>query len=136
MSNREIADLKPVFAALRSGYQLHGREWVHGFADAHSLSVAELLNVLSLAVANLFMAGEMPYDEADGIANTIYAVMMEDALAYGSGFELPEPAFAIYEAFDAGELDRGDGSDPVEHHTKPVLRRILNEHPRTWLSVK
>jgi hypothetical protein len=136
MSNLEIPDLKPVIAALRSGYQHHTGEWVHGFADAHGLSVAELLNVLSLAVANRFMAGEMPYDEADDIANTIYAVMMEDAAAYGSGFELPEPAFAIYDAFDAGEWNRGDGVDPVERRTKPALRRILNEHPGTWSSVK
>jgi hypothetical protein len=136
MTIREIPDLEPVLAALRSGYQLQSREWIHGFADAHSLSVAELLNVLSLAVADRFMAGEMPFDDADGIANTIYAVMVEDALAHGDGFELPEPAFAIYEAFDAGEWDRGDGSDPVEHHTKPALTMILNEHPRTWLSAK
>jgi hypothetical protein len=131
MSNREIPDLEPAFSALGSGYQLHSREWVHGFADDHRLSVAELLNVLSLAVANRFMAGEMPYDEADGIANTIYAVMMEEAGAYGSGFELPEPAFAIYEALDAGEWDRGDGLDPVEHRTKPLLRRILDDRPGT-----
>lgn len=135
MSNREIPDLTSLFTILRSGYTLHSRERVHGFADAHGLSVAELLNVLSLTVADRFMAGEMSYDDADGIANTIYAVMMEEAVAFGDGFELPEPAFAIYEAFDAGEWDRGDGSDPVERRTKPVLRKILDEHPRTWLSV-
>lgn len=131
MSNREIPDLEPVFAALRSGYQLLSREWVRGFAQAHSLSVAELLNVLMLRVADRFMAGEMPYDDADDFANTIYAVMIEEAVAYGDGFELPEPAFAIYEAFDAGEWDRRGGSDPVERYTKPALRRILNDHPRT-----
>jgi len=32
---------------------------------------------------------------------------------------------AIYEAFDAGECDRGDGQDPIESYTKPEIRRIL-----------
>ena len=32
---------------------------------------------------------------------------------------------AIYEAFDAGECDRGDGQDPIEAYTKPQIRRIL-----------
>lgn len=68
---------------------------------------------------------------ADGIANVIYAAMMDDAVARGNGFGLPGPAFAIYEAFDAGEWDRGDGSDPVERYTKPALRMILDAHPRT-----
>ncbi|HEX6036693.1 hypothetical protein [Longimicrobium sp.] len=131
MRNRETPDLESVFADLRSGYQLSGREWVHGFADAHSLSVVELLNALSLAVANRFMAGEMTFEDADGIANTLCAIMMDDAVAHGDGFELPEPAFAIYEAFDAGEWDRGDGSDPVERYTMPALRMILDEHPET-----
>lgn len=118
-----------MLAALRAGDQRQRRERVHDFADAHSLSVAELQNALSLAVARRFLTGEMAYEQADDLANVVYAMMVEDAVGHGDGFEFPEPAFAIYEAFDAGEWDRGDGSDPVEQYTKPTLKEILSAYP-------
>ena len=128
MSSRGVPDLEPVLAALRGGYQHQTRKCVHDFAGAHSLSVAELQNILSLEVARHFLAGEMAYEDADEIANVVYAVMVEDAVAHGDGFAFPEPAFSIYEAFDAGEWDRGDGADPVERYTRPALREILSGH--------
>jgi hypothetical protein len=40
---------------------------------------------------------------------------------------LPEPAWSIFLAFDAGEYDRGDGTDPVECYTRRLVRQALGE---------
>lgn len=126
MSGRGVPDLDAVSAVFRSGDMHQRRERLQELAISHKVPVAELHNALLLDVARRFLAGDMPYEDADEIANAVYAVMVEDAIAYGDGFVFPEPAFAIFEAFDAGEWDRGDGSDPVERYTRPALSEILN----------
>ena len=59
--------------------------------------------------------------------NKIYGEMTEDFAKVGDGFEFPEPAFSIYEAFDAGEYAHDDdGQDPVIKYTQPLISEILN----------
>jgi hypothetical protein len=69
----------------------------------------------------------MSFDDADAAMNAIDTEMTEDAIRAGEGYKFPEPAFSIYEAFDAGEYDHGDGADPVEKYTRPALATILRK---------
>ncbi len=49
--------------------------------------------------------------------------------------EFPEPAYAIFLAFDTGEYPHGDNLDPIEHFTRPLLKQILDDNKRgEWLS--
>lgn len=129
--DRGTPDLEPALAVLRSAYERRTRAGIHELAKAHDLPVPELYNALSLTIARRFLDGAITFDDADGIANNLYAMMVEDAVEHGGDGSYPEPAFAIYDAFDAGEWDRGDGSDPVERYTKPALREILRRPPGT-----
>ncbi len=80
---------------------------------------------MALAIAKRFDANTMSYDHADSAMNAIYGMMIEDAVQYGDGFMLPEPAFSVYIAFDEGEYDHDDGEDPVEKYTKPRIAEIV-----------
>jgi len=44
--------------------------------------------------------------------NNLWSLMVADVAVQEDGFTLAEPAFAIYEAFDAGEWDHGKSCDP------------------------
>ena len=95
------------------------------FCEAESLRLEDLWNRMAVRIAKCFEAGMLSFDEAAAAMNAIWHEMVEDAVRFGDGFEFPEPAFSIYEAFDAGEFDHGDGGDPVEKYTKPRLAEIL-----------
>jgi hypothetical protein len=91
------------------------------------VSLPELYNSLALEVARRFLHGRMDFSDADHLANTLSALIMGDAVDYGDGFVLPQPAWSIYEAFDAGEWNRGEPHDPVERYTRPSLEAILTD---------
>lgn len=131
MTNQDSPDLEPPLTVLRPRNEHDTRAKIHAFAEAHGLSPAELYNALSREVARRFLDGGMTFEDADAIANTLYSIMVEDALAEGDDFEFAEPAFGIFLAFDDGEWDRGDGIDPVERYTTPGLRELLGRHPGT-----
>ena len=80
-------------------------------------------NEVALAVARRFLNGAISFEDADAVANDFYALYIGDATVT----ELPEPADAIYLAFDRGEYSMGD-EDPVEEHTRPMLRAILSSY--------
>lgn len=128
MSDRRSLDLQPALAILRSGNAPYIRAGIIDLAAANHLSPAALYNALSVSVARRFLAGDMPFEEADEMVNTIYGFMVEDGLTYGEDFEFPEPAFAIYGAFDMGEWNPRDGFDGVERYTRPALLEILSLH--------
>ena len=75
-------------------------------------------NDVALVVAQRFLDGKMSFNDADAVANEIYALYI------GEPIEIPEPADSIYLAFDRGELAI-DGENPIEEHTRPVLRTII-----------
>jgi len=102
-------------------------EDVATFCEAEGLRREDLWNRVAVTIAKRFAAGTMSFDDADAAMNAIDAEMIEDALQVGNGYVYPEPAFSIYEAFDAGEFDRGDGVDPVENYTRPRLAEILRD---------
>lgn len=71
-----------------------------------------------------FLKNQMTFADADAVANNFYALYI------GKTGELPQPADSIYLAFDRGEYSIDD-DDPVEEHTRPVLRQILISHSVT-----
>lgn len=75
-------------------------------------------NDVALVVAQRFLDGKMSFNDANAAANELYSLYI------GEPIEIPEPADSIYLAFDRGEFVI-DGEDPVEEHTRPVLRKIL-----------
>ncbi|MGI9235806.1 MAG: hypothetical protein ACR2QZ_00320 [Woeseiaceae bacterium] len=75
-------------------------------------------NDVALVIARRFLDDEMSFDDADAVANQFYALYI------GQPIEIPEPADSIYLAFDRGEFAI-DGEDPVEEHTRPALRSIM-----------
>lgn len=84
----------------------------------------DVLNELSVAVAEGYLEGSLIYDFCDGVMNGIINAVVE----VGMTNEMPQPAFSLYQAFDQGEWFRSNdppGTDPSEKYTKPVVREIM-----------
>ncbi|WP_369990820.1 hypothetical protein [Pseudomonas xanthosomatis] len=88
------------------------------------LGPANLLNTLSIEVAERFVQGGMPYAVGDDIMNGLFPAIFD----LGMDEQMPQPAFGIYLAFDEGEYQHvGDLEDwdPAERYTRPQLSEIL-----------
>lgn len=96
---------------------------IRAFCESERLTRNGLYNRLTIGIARRFLAKTMDYEDGDAALNTIFALMVADL---SEGPELAQPAYAIYEAFDAGEYHHGDGLDPAEAHTAPMLREIFD----------
>ena len=84
-------------------------------------SYRELVDAIALHLARRFVDGSVDYWDADDIANALWGFMVLEAPER----PLPEVGQAVFEAFDAGEWDRRDGSDPVATQTAPMIEAIL-----------
>ena len=85
-------------------------------------------NLLSLRTAARFVEGHLVFDEAMQVMNWVWSYMNGRQL--DTGLRVPEPAYWIYDAFDAGLYSHsgdGPGVDPVARYTVPGLRQILDE---------
>lgn len=102
------------------------REDVREVARAAQIRAQDVYNDVLIHVAREFLQDRLGFWDADAAANAVWALIVLDICDHGEGYELPQPAYDIYEAFDDGEFDHGDGHDPVERHTKPRLRRLLD----------
>ena len=105
---------------IRSGGEVDGRFLVARLDESRmdeTMARDELFNSLALAVARQFQSGLIDYYEGDEITNALWWLMLETSIA--------PIAFAVYEAFDTGEFDRGDGVDRVKEFTVPMIRAIL-----------
>ena len=102
------------------------RRDVEGVAAEGSRTSADVYNALLTHVAREFLAGRLGFWNADAAANTVWVLITDEMSDFGHGYPMPQPAFDIFEAFDAGEYDHGDGTDPIESITKPRLRQILD----------
>lgn len=96
------------------------------FAERQNSSFDDLCNRVALTIARRFHDSVMTYDDADRVANALSTIMIAQ-LVKEVDARLPEPAWPIYLAFDAGEYDRGDGSNPVERFTWPLIKEILRD---------
>ncbi|MDJ0771746.1 MAG: hypothetical protein QNJ12_23370 [Ilumatobacter sp.] len=97
------------------------------FRTEHGLDLAEACDAIAVAAGRRFLAGELAYDVADALLNAVWVRITDAMVDEGDGFRFPELAYAVYDAFDAGEYDHGDGLDPVAAHTVPLLREALAE---------
>lgn len=96
------------------------------FYDGMQIDRCALFNQVAMAVARLFIEGRRDFHYGDAVMNTLFSDMVDLSLHA----DMPEPAFSIYLAFDAGEYRHpGDGQDelPWEKWTRPALERILHE---------
>lgn len=84
----------------------------------------DVLNELSVAVAEGYLQGSLLYDFCDGVMNGIINAVVE----VGMTNDMPQPAFSLYQAFDQGEWFRSDDppeTDPSEKYTKPIVEEIM-----------
>jgi hypothetical protein len=98
----------------------------YSFCTSENVKFDDLCNAIALIIAKRFNDSSMTYDDADGVANALSGLMIAH-VTEETDASLPEPAWTIYLAFDAGEYDRGDGSDPVELFTRPLVKHALGE---------
>ncbi|MDX1538713.1 hypothetical protein [Arsukibacterium sp.] len=92
-------------------------------ASEMNVELPQLFNLVSIRIAENFMSGQLSYTDADFAMNGVWPVMLDYIMK--NDIPLVEPCYAIYEAFDQGEYDHKDGSDPVEKYTKPLLIEVL-----------
>src|SRR5215467_12497445 len=88
------------------------RAQVEAFCKEQDSTLHDFYNRAALTIAKRFHDGLMSYDDADIAMNRFWHLMIDDAVKFGNDFQLPEPAYSIYCAFDAGEYGHGDGADP------------------------
>ncbi|WP_434677085.1 hypothetical protein J3P77_13190 [Pseudomonas sp. R1-18] len=84
----------------------------------------DVLNELSVAVAEGYLQGSLPYDFCDGVMNGIINAVIE----VGITNDMPQPAFSLYQAFDQGEWFRSNDppeTGPSEKYTKEVVAEIM-----------
>ena len=106
------------------------QDQLHAWATRCGVRPSELYNELLVEVSRRFLREDLTFDDADALANDVWVSITSDLVDLGDAFEMPEPAFSIYEAFDAGEYPHGDGRDPVDSYTRPELRRIMGQTGR------
>lgn len=88
---------------------------------------ADVLNELALRLAERYLAGALTYEFCDEVLNGIANAIFDLALIT----EFPQPAYALYLAFDSGEWARRDdpqGTLPSEKYTTPMVTTILRDH--------
>lgn len=93
------------------------------------VSPETVLNELSTTVAEAYLSENLSYEFCDGVMNGIANAIFD----LGMAGELPQPAFALYQAFDLGEWVRSSDSpdtDPGEKYTTPTVLKILRNLER------
>jgi len=103
------------------------RDHLDAYCSGEGISADDFYNRISIHLAKSFIDGLISFGDADCAMNQIWTFMIDDAVKYGDGFTLAEPAYSIYDAFDAGEFIHRDEQDPVEAFTRPALERILSD---------
>jgi len=93
------------------------------FSDHEGIELPESFNTLSMSVARKFDNNEISYEDGDHAMNKIWTIMLNYIME--KNINLIQPCYSIYCAFDHGEYDHRDGSDPVEQYTRPAIREIL-----------
>lgn len=99
------------------------RDYCH--ATQHSLR--EFSNRLALSLARGFLDGQLSYEFCDETLACLFNFIMEPQFLE-SGEGLPQPAFALFQAFDTTEYYRGSEPvdvDAVERYTRPRVAEIL-----------
>jgi len=115
-------------SAARANPEKHAEIMAH--CAAPQIDPADFCNEFALSIANGFNNGQLTYEFCDDAMNYLFGFMTHPPV-FGADKDMPEPAFTIYEAFDAGEFTRpGDAPDvdPVEKYTKPLIKEVLAQY--------
>jgi hypothetical protein len=99
------------------------------FCELRSLSPESFCNEFSIVVAKGFADGTFSYEYCDLAMNYLWGFINSPPV-FGSDKNIPQPAFTIFDAFDAGEyIHAGDSHDvdSVEKYTRPLIDQILRE---------
>jgi len=90
----------------------------------------EACNAVGIRVARRFIAGDLDFGDADYVMNWVWFHIVMNWDGVEGSLSIPQPAFDIYEAFDAGEWNHGEPDvDPVKKYTIPELADILANLP-------
>jgi hypothetical protein len=95
-----------------------------GTCEKFDVTPQDVLNELSVAVAESYLEGASTYDFCNGVMNGIIDAVVEVAMTN----EMPQPAFSLCQAFDQGEWIRSNDppeTEPSEKYTKPLVRKIM-----------
>ena len=95
------------------------------FRAAQGLEISDAIEVVAVVVAEQFLKHTVSFEQGDQILNLLWIRITDDLVEQGTSSSLPKLAYDIYDAFDAGEYDHGDGKDPVMTHTIPALQETL-----------
>lgn len=93
-------------------------------AMGYGIGADDLLNELSSRLAVDYLSGSLTYDFCDQVINGLFEAITDLGVQNG----LPEPAFALYKAFDQGEWVRQEdppGIAPGEKYTRPQVVAIM-----------
>lgn len=82
-----------------------------------SLPSQQVCNAVAQQVAQCFLSRKLDWLSADAVINHLHFVMLECP-------EVPSYAWAVYEAFDAGEYHPDDPASTDEQITRSLLERI------------
>ncbi|GAA0614736.1 hypothetical protein GCM10009422_07170 [Brevundimonas kwangchunensis] len=110
----------------------------------HELPPSRTLDLVALWIARGFDDDRLSFEVAGVLINEVYgAVVMTDHMRYRqlrSIRHLNQPPkrslpadgeepfwWRVYLAFDAGEFHRLPDEDPVEAHTRPLVRQLLGD---------
>jgi hypothetical protein len=97
------------------------------FCEQNCFSPEFFSNEFSILVAKGFADGKLSYEFCDEAMNYLWGVITTPPV-FGPDKNIPEPAFAIYQAFDEGEYYHlGDNREvePMEKYTRPKINQIL-----------
>ena len=101
-------------------------EWLNAFSSRMNVMIAagaraeELVDALALYIAQGYLHHPDQFAENDRAINNLAAYAIQNNI-------LPALFWAIYLAFDVGEIGSGqDGMSSAEIHTRPALRRIVD----------
>jgi len=85
----------------------------------------DVFNKIAIKIGQEFQKENLSFDDADFAINDLWSLIVDFTITDEFKVKLPEPAYSIYDAFDQGEYVHKDGKDPVEHHTKRLLKEAL-----------
>lgn len=94
--------------------------------EKYGVAPEDVLNELSVEIAEGFLSGSLIYDFCDGVMNGIIGAIVD----LGMVGDFPQPAFSLYQAFDLGEWIRSNDppeTDPSEKYTRPVVLEIMRD---------
>ncbi len=101
-------------------------EELEGWSVTLQLSRSEICDRIALFLARGFRSSQLSFGFCDAVVNDLFGAITL------TGEAKPALFWKVYMAFDEGEYrhENDDAEvDPVEKYTRPMLAKIVSEHP-------